>query len=1752
MKAKKKIKLIKKLLAISTLFYAILSPVTFIVLSNGLNNDFSDSLLHQSNNSAEDSILWKLGKGIPGTGATMQPRLVNFTENGESLIIVGTDKGLAAITLDGFINMSYRTFGPVIDFDIIEDISGDHRDDIVLITYYKDHPNLIAIASNNASEIWKFKATVEGISTETYEKQDFITYTWDLEVINDINDDSISEIVIASWYRLIVVDGKVGDKIWMRDDDFKNDIWKVEVLEDINNNGFQTIIAGSEEGKLIAFDSRSGKELWTFKVEPTNIPVQTMFGISTEKVPNSIDDIKVINDVNNDEIDEILIAADDGYLRLISGKNGHELHKAICYNITQPSQTAPIYDLSTSPYTSTERLFRKSGVRLYDISDINDDGIREYMSIACDLDYTYKETSLIECKIFSINPEAEFELINISISRNWTYTDSDQGRFYSSDPEIINKGSEIQIYFYSVIQEDYESSGSARIERYHIKDEKSENPIIIYEDPDSYSFYRYGYDYEILSQSSTSINGYYLLNIGDVNFDGVNDLFAISPNGRYLCIDTKNDIVLWVRTRKDSKLDLTELKDLNNDGIKDLLIKQISNFEPDWISSNNGDSIKKPKIVSELYTIDGKTGKIIWSFNIPFPQYYEGIRDLKNVGDITDDGIDDYVGWVIPSIIPPDISDIIESLSEKDSYGGINGEFVSEDIYRALLTKYTKILAIDGSNGIIFWNNSLLGFPYRFYRQYGYAGSYEDPFSGYSSGNDFYNRINSEIPNSWGEYYNIDWNGDYNHWSISTLLHPEKIQLINGFSTDNKFDLWGDQGTNCTITSTNSSESSKSLKLGTTLNSTSVGTVESGDYLYWVLNSISSNGEHKINAELSFNLSQPIESELQNIIVDYEGFIVDDVIDQIDISIYNFSGDYWKKISTNVINDPDPINMVKYLNNINGLTYGSNKLVKIKLEATNASAFTLFIDKLVVNYTYTYKNYTITAEPDGSSWKAIMDMTIPIDFSNDNLLGVMEYSLSQIERFSALKLQTKLKVNTGDSPWYNFTYEMYDVSNSKWVLCNWSDTPTWNNHTYPDLKGGYGATRYDYKDFNFDSTYGYDHMWLATRGTNDFYPELEFDYENRTTLSNFIYPNKTIQIRLNVTNGRDSFNLTVDNFGIGAFYWGLFSSKFDRYYISEFYEESGSEFTTDNLLNLEIQDFDVVNGTNDGYLDIIAIIGNEENNYEGTWSTRIRLFDIKNKEIYSKWSLNQTYIPYKNVRILPINNNLNNWLISGFFQYGNFYNFSHKLIGNPHWNSQISHFDNYSDTKVEINYLWEEIPDFPEQYYYEFPGKTTISRDGSIGIILGEYEFLEEEWGAFAFKLSNIRIIDINNRSIVCKIPAENLYSLDDYGVQDNGAFDFSSQGAGYRLLISYDDFDGDNFLDHVGLYHLEGMEEENFRDGFYSYGSEIKIFSGDSGDSDPVILFTKVFESIQPSSSESQSPDKLTMPFTSIDDINNDEIPETIIGIQSGTDSCKGAYISVYDIYNSNEYEVKELTEFKWELDTFKCTSRWAERFDEFVFNIDKIGDLNADNVSEVFINRNYYVERRTEYGSRYYEGTPTTEILDIFNRNILYRFNVNVDSLLPIPDLNADGNKEILISSEEILYCINSKFGIQILSPKDQQSMRSYNFNIKWETESIYDYFEVLIDGVSQGATTAKNIHVSLGSGWREISIMLFDKSGLIVATSTINVLVPPNSTFLILTFVFLGVVVGLFLIYRRHSKQKEEMVLIEKRIKERGKKK
>ena len=1713
----------EKVLTIIVLGIILLLPIMATLPSNFLTNENVSKLKTQNGGSGTDSILWKVGRGIPGDGPTMQPRMINFTEGGLSLIVVGMDEGIATITLDGFINMSYRTMGPVIDFEIIEDISGDGVKDIVLITYNKDHPNVIAITSNNGSEIWKFKPTIKGISTENYEEQDYITYSWDIEIINDITDDSIPEIVISSWYRLYVVNGKSGTKVWMNDKDFTNDIWKLEVLDDINNNGYQTIVAGSEEGELIAFDSKIGTKLWSYSVRKSSILVYEMFDITYTQVPNSIDEILIVGDINDDSINDILIAADDGYLRLISGRYGNEIDNFICYNMTE--STSPLYRTPISPYSSVRRVFTKSGIKVFPIPDTNNDGIGEFISISCNLDYGDDPYYIgkIQGILFQLDPSS-VEKFRITNSINWTYEDF----YYSSYPEVISLDYGIQFYFYQY-KNNYYTYDESLINRFDVSDIGSEHPIKVYQDPG---------DYVIPSYWQDTFITHYLLNIGDVNDDGVEDLFAISASGRYLCIDCKNDEIIWVRTNEDFDTEVIEIEDLNNNEFNDFLVEKKSSFEPEWSLS---DSIGKQTIIKELYSVDGKTGEILWDFDISALQYYEGLRDIKNIGDINNDNIDDYASWIIPSTIPPEITQIIKDLSGQESIQSS----MAEKIYKSLLSKYTKFLVINGLSGNILWNTSLIDFPYKFYRHFEYKGSYENPIAPMDSGDfQIHNRINDKIDDSWHDSYTIDWD---EIWDISSLLRAESIELINGTSSSKEFDLWGNQNSNYTYISYNSSDSTKSLRIGTTSNITSVGSVESGDNQYWVLNSLSTAGKEEINVELSFNLSTPINSELQNLVVNYQGFLPKDVIEQIDMYIFNFSnGGHWNKISTPTINNTEiNTNMTKILTNLEDLTEGDQKLVKIKLEAVNTSAFKLVIDKLTVDYIYSYGNYTIKAAQDSGSWNAVVDMIIPLNFLDEKLLAGMEYPLSQIERFSAFKMQTKLMINTSSSSGYIFTYEVYDASNDKWVMCNWDNqTATWNNHTYPDLKGGFSSPRTNYTNYPLNNTsYQDDRMWIITRGTKDAYPCLEFDYENKTTLSNFINSNKEIRIRINVSNNQIPFDLIIDNFGLGAFYWGLFDNQYDPFYIWKYSEnEWESGFNDTNLLNLDVQSFEVINGTGDDYLDIITLIGKEgiNENPEDAWNSRIHLFDIKNNLVFDKWSLNKTIIPYQNVRILPLNNSLNSWLISGIFQFGDTYNCSHKLIENPYWESKISYFDNFTDTEIAFDYKWEVIPLFPEvegvgSNLYELPGKTNVSNDGKIGIILGEYVYSESG----DMSLSDIRLVDIHNMSTISKIPTDRLQSMDYYSSIPVGDIDFSFEGVGFKLLTSYDDFNGDTFLDHVAIYRPSSQSN-----GYYIPRLEVRVYSGNSGKSDPIVLFKASFqETFRDYDAEYTT--RLKMPFSSIGDITNDGISDAIIGYQSEGSDCKGSRIQFYDVSNSNENEAIELTQFRWDLEPFECSNIFfSYQQYHFIRNFEKIGDINGDNYNEILIDRDLFVKTTNEYGFEFYSRVPTFEILDVMKRKFMYRFNIDVNSIFPLLDLNEDNKSEILVVSNDILYCINSKFSVQILSPTDLGSMDSHNFEIEWDTDANYDYFEVVVNGVSQGFVTKKNIRVSLSSGWKDINIIMHDKSGLISTINSVRVLVPSNQIQLILTFVILGVIASIYIFYRRHSKRQKEMILIERK--------
>ena len=1544
-----KFKKYSKILTIFIIVLILIIPVAILIFPNLNSYNSPPNFETQADDSDINAILWKFGQGLIGSGPTMQPRLVRFTEGGDQFIVIGMDGSIATITLNGLINMSYITFGEVIDFELIDDISGDFADDIVLITYDQEHPNVIAISSKDGKELWFFKPQVESIDLETFATQDFTPYTWDIEIVNDINEDGISDVVISSWYKLIVLDGKNGGELWVNEVDFTNDIWRIEILNNM-------IIAGSENGELIAINAKTGQKIWIYKVPPTKMPTRSPEGFLELDVPNSIDDILIINDVDNDNTNDLLITSDDGNIRLISGGSGVMLDKIVIYNITYIGPYmgwtmgwGPSTETSDSPYSSIKRLFRTSGVRLFEIPDLNDDGKGEYLVIATELEYiwSYMENRMINGTIFNVNGE-KLEILE-TINYNWDPFTT------SSFPAIVNIDSEIQLYLYVFRLPNLLPEESAGIYRVNIDDKNFTNLTLVYRDRDIDPHY------------GNKNTAFYISNIGDVNNDGIGDLFAFSKDGKYLLIDCKKDEIMWVRTLKRGESKLTEIRDVNGDSVNDLLYKKIKDFEPFW-----DDSIKEDGMISELLAINAKTGDIIWEFKVPSPQYYEGLRDVLNIGDINDDNIDDYVAWIIPSEIPDEIINIIKNISG-NSFLNLNDKDREIAIYRALLSEYIRLVAIDGSNGSIFWNTSLIDFPYKFYREYGNQGNYTDPIGLYSNGGNFYLRRNNQLPNSWiNNWNNILWE---NEWVPSTLLHADKIEI------------------------------------------------EFGEY-------ISGN---------VFDLS------------DIEG------------------------------------------------------------------------------------NYTLKSRKQESVnlWKAVLNLTIPLDFSDEKRLGIIKFPLSQIERFSALKMQSSLLINdSSNSNWYNFTYEIYNESSNEWVICNWSGNIFWDLR-YVDLHGNFknsssGGYRSNYKFFNLSTDYRRDDMYLITRGTYNRENGLCFDYENKTTLSDFMGSNKNINIRLNITNGKDPFELSINNFGIGAFYWGLFGNQYDRFYIYDYNLSLENYFSDVNLLNLEIQDFEIINGTNDKYLDVLTVIGMEVNN--NSFSSRLRLFDIKNQKNFTKWSRNQTYLPNQKVNILPLNYSLNNWILSGTFFNGHNNYFAHKLVQNPHWNIQLSYFENYSDSKTVIDYQWSI-----NSHIHEILGKTEITKDGKIGIILGNYDY--------SGSIRSIRIFDVITQKIVSQIDNYQLFSLT--GGISTQSKDFSALGAGRKLLISYDDFNGDNYLDHVGYY----LKKYTNRVGGYET-AEIRIYSGNSSDGNFKILFKythPVTEFQKRRYFNLELEEGLKLPFTSIGDFNNDGISDGILGLQMGKvglGMCyKNANLSYYDIYSSSENFSREFSENRWILEPFYCLLKTgAEPRITFFDFIENIGDFSGDGRDDVLVSRYLYSKDiYSVYMMTYsYSDKSILEILDPSNQKTIFRFNLNFDSFYTIDDLNGDGKKECVILFGGVLICVNSKFGVHFSNLEDGQTVKSSEFVIEWEGNGNYDYFEVVINDQLYKPTKSTNLFVSLGAGLKKITIFMYNKNGMVVAVDSVAIIVPTNFSFFILIFAITGILAGIFIVFYRIKKNREKLLI------------
>ncbi len=1538
---KKKTTYRKNVITFTLLYLTILSFLPILLAQN------EDNISISPNNSAvgqgtEDSVLWNLLFDIPGDIPYTDPLITNFTNGGDQYIIIGTDGGIGIIDIEGVYVASYLTSGSVIDIKIIDDVSGDLESDILIITLDQDHANVYAISSNNCSEIWRFETIIEGFSEDTFLTQNFITYTWDSVIVNDLDSDGVNDIIVSSWYRLFAINGLNGSEIWKMEDDeiISDDIWVLDVLEDINSNGFEEVVAGTEDGEVVVIDSSTHLKIWDFTIPDTVLLTRNMYGVMENKsIQLSVADLMVIPDISDDadDLDDILVAGDNSYLYLLSSSNSIvDDEERVIGNqsifVNGLPNDNPIYlytDTEIELYDYEERFLEMDGIEIKETYDITGDGNNEIVTQATGLDGFESSmgggmysNQILTNTIFNISGLAADSHLNnissISVELSYMVVDS------ISDFCYIEVNSEDRAY--TMI-------GSSMISLGYVNITDSEMT---------------GGDTAATFSAAGSEDNYKvcLINAGDINSDGTDDLFGLIEDGQYFIFDPLNEEFIWRKTKTSaSSVHINEINDINGDLVKEVLFEFPIPLDAEWLPSSINVN------TSSVFVINAKTGNILWRFTPPTSDY-NGISDIKNVGDISGDGIDDFAGWIIPNQIPDSVNSYLSAFTSDD----LDDDSDSELLYRILLNNYTRMLLLYGNNGTIMKNYPLIENPYNFERYSTYTGDYLNPTPGIVN-NPYYNRINGKIP--------LTWVDDYTNFNIQ----------------------WGDPD----------------WKIDPMLNTTNVN----------------------------------IPSEIENI---------------------GQLSDLWSEDDN---------------------------------------------------------NYTLKANNNGGTYEINASFTFQADLNSNNVLGSMEYELSQLERLSAIQMQTKLMVNE-TSPFYNFSYQLYNYSGSSWVNCDWNEGDnTWDDSEYPDLQGGWNsATRNHNKNFSFTGNYDMDSIYIGTRGIKAFDESVEFDYENTTTLSDFVdSSSKNLQVRIIVNNTNIPFNLTIDTFGLETFYWGLFSPRYDNCYIYD-YIGSGS-WTTDNILNAEITDFEAINGTGDQNLDILTIsLDNLDGSTSDAERCSLHLFDLKNEQQYTRWGTNSTEFPIRDTEIMIIDNeNITGWLLHAKYKNAgsSSYYYHIKRIGDMHWAEyDQSRLQNYTSTFSTINYLWEK-----EFSYTSFnPVLIDITTDGKKGILYNnvssdiDYDPYQE------YTIGNLIIYDPNYDQFITR----SVFPLEDL---------FSVPGDASPASYCSEDFNNDGYLDHYAFYKPRSWEFDYNNPSMSVY---LRTYDGTGNSS---ILKTLTYnlpmsESYQYSSSFEYGNSKLI----SVGDFDGDSISELVYayGYYSYSGMAGSSMVTLNtENQESSNFQLEECT-------SYACTNPYYPPSIAFNSYFDTIGDINNDNFDEAYIK----IET-SEYDIGYnLIETLVTKIVDIKNQQILAKLKIEMDDIFMLQDSNADGNNEYIVASSGLVFCINSKFSVDFIEGTELIASQSDFFTLTWETEGLYSHFEVLINGNTHGPTQEKQAQIALSSGSKTIEVNMHDKSGIITAIDSFTVIVISPPTMWIVTIGSIVALVSIVIISKiRRKKQAKRVV-------------
>ncbi|MEJ2251912.1 MAG: hypothetical protein P8Y97_19915, partial [Candidatus Lokiarchaeota archaeon] len=248
-----------------------------------------------------------------------------------------------------------------------------------------------------------------------------------------------------------------------------------------------------------------------------------------------------------------------------------------------------------------------------------------------------------------------------------------------------------------------------------------------------------------------------LIPIKNIGLQYNDTVMILNKVGSQAVVDIEELKMVWSKNRY-TEINIEEWNDISGDGNSELLFKKTEFYLNKWLSQSD-------ELITEVGMIDTTSGEPLWEYNFWDDYSYRGFRNFKAIGDINEDGISDFAGWIVPTYLT---DKIIEPLERSGM----------PPIESMILYNCTRILFLNGKDGSVIGNFPAFKWPYDFMRSFSYNGIYENPLNAESIYNDFYLRTNAKIDSSWiSDFNNINWE---NYWDPQSLLHPDSLFVERG------------------------------------------------------------------------------------------------------------------------------------------------------------------------------------------------------------------------------------------------------------------------------------------------------------------------------------------------------------------------------------------------------------------------------------------------------------------------------------------------------------------------------------------------------------------------------------------------------------------------------------------------------------------------------------------------------------------------------------------------------------------------------------------------------------------------------------------------------------------------------------------------------------------------------------------------------------------------------------------------------------